>query len=187
MNTWTVAIGVVGGLLSGLMSDSKHVWPKLIDVGRSKPLPCVGLVGNAVIGMAAAELLSLTVFRGGDVSSTAAAWLHASTQLLFSFLASSAIRGYTDSRFLRLAIRNAAMAPAADPATVRALEVATPCEAYVATTRLAPPLSSIWGSRREPFIATAHDGDSRELSVLGSRTPVPVRLVRVATRTRKKD
>jgi hypothetical protein len=188
MNIWTVAIGAAGGLLYGLMSDSKHVWPNLIDVGRHRPLPHIGLIGHAVIGMAAGELVTIIILTSNTVSLTATGptWSNACAQVLCSFLASSTIGGYTDRRFLRLAIRNAATAPAADPATVRALEVATPCEAYVATGRLTPPLSQIWGTRRLPFVAAAEDVSSSTLSATDSKTRLAVRLVRVPTGAEKR-
>jgi hypothetical protein len=184
---WTISIGAVGGLLYGLLSDSKHLWPTLVNVGCSRRLPRAGLIGNAVVGIVAGGLLATTVLRDGSASSTTTGlpWSYACAQLLCSFLASSAISGYTDRRFLRLAVRNAAMAPAADPAAVRALEVATPYDAYVAAGRLAPPLSPIWGARRERL--AAQDLSSSAASAFDARPRLAVRRVRLPSEAGKRS
>ena len=183
MNTWTVAIGAIGGLLYALMSGSKNVWPKLIDVGGRRPLPHIGLIGNVVIGIAAGELLTIIILTGNAVSLATSdlTWPQSCALFLCSFLASSTIGGYTDRRFLRLAVRNAASAPAADPATVRALEGATPIEAYVATARLAPPPLQIWRTCRARFAANTAGLRSSRLSVVDSKSRPAPRLVRVPT------
>lgn len=183
MSTWTVAIGAVGGLLYGLMSDSKHVWPQLIDVGRRRPLPHMGLIGNAVIGIVAGQLVAVTISTNNtlSLSATDLSWSHGCAQLLCSFLVSSTIGGYLDRRFLRLAIRNAATAPAADPATVRALEGATAFEAYVATGRLTPPPSRVWATRGVRFLAHPQDLGSRKLLAIDSKRRLAVRLARALT------
>jgi hypothetical protein len=185
---WTISIGAAGGLLYGLLSDSRHLWPTLVNVGCSRRLPRAGLIGNAVVGIIAGGLLATTVLRDGSASSTMTglSWSYACAQLLCSFLASSAISGYTDRRFLRLAVRNAAMAPAADPAAVRALEAATPYDAYVAAGRLAPPLSPIWGPR-SGRLATAHDLSSSAASAFDARPRLAVRRVRLPTEAGKRS
>jgi hypothetical protein len=187
MLIWTVSIGALGGLLYGLMSDSKHIWPKLINVGRRRPLPRVGLIGNAVIGMAAGGLLTTTALGSDSTSFSGSGltWSSAGVQLLCSFIASSAISGYTERRFLRLAMRNAAMAPAADPATVRALEAATPYEAYIAAERLAPPPARIWGIGSERPRA-AHDFSSSARASIDVKTRLAARLVRIPTEVGKR-
>jgi hypothetical protein len=149
MATWTITIGAIGGLIYAVLSDPKHVWPRLIRVGVRRSLPRFGLVGHALIGMIAAGLMSIIIPANDGLLSaqTDLTWLWASSQLLFAFLTTSAIGGYADRRFLRLAIRNAASAPAGDAATVRGLDVAAPCDVCVATWKLAPPLLPMWRGR----------------------------------------
>jgi hypothetical protein len=102
----------------------------------------LGLVANVAIG-AAAAFAACYAFRGfaarpePAVVGDSALALFGS--LLVGTLAARSATDETDKRLLRAAVRQACVAPAAHPDTVRAIEAISPYDVFIAASELVPP------------------------------------------------
>jgi hypothetical protein len=141
-----IAFGALGGLLNGLMSDRRQAFPSLALSSRGRSVVQLGLLGN----IAVASLFScvctwaLGMPSGADQMYVGSLLLRLLVTTGLGFGAARLLTGEFDKRLLREAVCNASAAPAAPPATVEAMESATPWVVYTSTAELMPPPAEVW-------------------------------------------
>jgi hypothetical protein len=130
--------GAAGGALNALVTDNRRPWPSRVGDGARPGLVRPGLAINVAVA-AAASAGTLWAFAGtGSTLGAGRALLQLVVGLLVGSLGARWITSEADRRILRAAACTAAAAPAADPATLREMELAPPAGVLKAAAALQP-------------------------------------------------
>ena len=134
---WIPVAGAVGGLLNGVVSHNRFLWPCRLAAYSPFNIIRPGLALNVLFGTVAAT----GAFRAftGDMSETPRNVLLAlGIAFVLGSLAARWMTNEADKRILRAALLRACAAPAAHPDTVKAMASAPPHAALEAANDLAP-------------------------------------------------
>jgi hypothetical protein len=130
--------GAAGGALNALATDNQCPWPlRMASVDRP-PLFRPGLAVNVAIGGALSAATFWTFAGGLPATAVGRAVLQFVFGLLIGMLGARWITSEADKRLLRAAACKAAAAPAADPTTIREMELAPPAAVLRMATALEP-------------------------------------------------
>ncbi len=134
----TTGAGAAAGALNALATDNRHPWPSRVASGAGSGFFRPGLALNVVVG-AVVSAGTLWAFAG-DAAPPAVGGevLQLLVGMLIGSLGARWITSESDKRILRAAACKAAAAPAADPATIREMEVAPPAVVLQTATALEP-------------------------------------------------
>jgi hypothetical protein len=141
---WFAMGGGLGGALSAAISSNLTpfpAWLRSLDGGRFGPMTRVGLLVSSAVG-AASALGVLLALQGtaefDDVSQGRIPGRLLAFSLIVGFLAARSLTNEVDKVLLRLAVRDAASAPAAHPEITHALDSAPPYAVYEMAAGLKP-------------------------------------------------
>jgi len=141
---WVAMGGGLGGALSAAISSNLTpfpAWCRSLDGGRLGPMTRVGLLVSSAVG-AASSLGLLLALQGtadfDDVSRSGIPGRLLAFSLVVGFLAARSLTNEVDKALLRLAVRDAASAPAAHPEVAHALDSAPPYAVYELAVGLKP-------------------------------------------------
>jgi hypothetical protein len=129
---WVASAGAGGGTVNAVMTANLRLLPSRLVRGSGPNLFRPGLLVNVVVGAAAAAC-TFWMFAGA-----ASPLPGAIVGLAIGSLGARLITDEADKRVLRAAACKAAAAPAADPATIREMELAPPSDVLKAATALEP-------------------------------------------------
>jgi hypothetical protein len=137
---WIAGAGAIGGALNALATDNLHLWPSQDAGAGGRRLVRPGLAGNVMSGMGLSACTFCLL-----VGSGCAQWTNADDALLpivvgvaLGAIGARSITNESDKRFLRAAVSKAAAAPAADPGTIREMELLPPYAVLKTATALEP-------------------------------------------------
>jgi hypothetical protein len=137
---WIAGAGAIGGALNALATDNVHLWPSQDAGAGGRRLVRPGLAGNVMAG-AGLSACTFCLFAGNSCTR----WTNAGDALLtlvvgvvLGSIGARAITNESDKRILRAAVSKAAAAPAADPATIREMELLPPYAVLKTATALEP-------------------------------------------------
>jgi hypothetical protein len=130
--------GAAGGALNALVTDNRRPWPSRVERGARRGLVLPGLVVNVAVGAGCSAAALWTFGGAGSTTSIGRAMLQMVVGMLIGSLGARWITNEADKRLLRAAACRAAAAPAADPETIRAMEVAPPRAVLKVATALEP-------------------------------------------------
>jgi hypothetical protein len=137
---WIAGAGAIGGALNALATDNTHPWPSHDAGAGGRRLVRPGLAGNVMAG-AGLSACTFCIFAGNACARWASAGDAMVTLIAGLVLGSMGARSITnesDKRLLRAAVSKAAAAPAADPATIREMELLPPYAVLKTATALEP-------------------------------------------------
>lgn len=141
---WVSCGGGLGGALNAAISSNLRPfpsWSRTLDGYRFGPMTRVGLLASAAVGAAASvgllwALQGMANFSALDGHGIPLRLLGAS--VFVGFITARGLTSEVDKVLLRLAVRNAAAAPAAHPQVARAIDHAPPYTVYKLAAELAP-------------------------------------------------
>lgn len=139
--------GGMGGLLNAAMTDNLRPLPSFVKSRGSSRVLRIGLAGNIVIAAAASTFCVWALWDPGPPVHPLLIdrlLVLLPTSGAIGFGAARLATNEADKRLLREAVCNASAAPAAPPATVRALETASPWVVYLTAAELMPPPLGAW-------------------------------------------
>lgn len=145
---WVVIGGGLGGTLSAAISSNLNPFPswlRALDGGRFGPVTRIGLLVSSAVGAASSLGLLLALQGAADFDDVAAGRVPRrllAFSLVVGFLAARGLTNEVDKVLLRLAVLDAATAPAAHPAVAHALDSAPPYAVYKMAAGLKPRRSA---------------------------------------------
>lgn len=148
--TWfslALLLGAGGGLLNAVMTDNLRLLPAFVKSGGTTRVLRIGLAGNvALAALASTACVWALGFPGPLVHQADVGHLLAvlATSSCIGFGAARLATNEADKRLLHDAVCKASAAPAAPPATVRAMQTAAPWVVYTTTSELMPPPLAAW-------------------------------------------
>ena len=137
---WITGAGAAGGALNALITKNMNPWPARVSYGNGSSLVRPGLVVNIVVGAALSAGTFLTFAGVGGLGPTTVGGvlLGIVVGLVIGALGARSFTDEADKRLLRAAACKAAASPAADPATIREMEMAPPHAVLKTATGLEP-------------------------------------------------
>ena len=145
--TLALVLGAGGGLLNATVTDNLRLLPAFVKSRGTTRVLRIGLVGNIALAALASTLCVWALGFPGPLAQEAdVGHLLAvlSTSSCIGFGAARLATNEADKRLLQEAVCKASAAPAAPPATVRAMETAAPWVVYTTTSELMPPPLAAW-------------------------------------------
>jgi hypothetical protein len=148
--TWlslAVLLGAGGGLLNAVMTDNLRLLPAFVKSRGTTRVLRIGLAGNITLAaMASTTCVWALGLPGPLVHQADLGHLLAvlATSSCIGFGAARLATNEADKRLLHEAVCKASAAPAAPPATVRAMQTAAPWVVYTKTSELMPPPLAAW-------------------------------------------
>ena len=130
--------GAAGGALNALATDNQCLWPLRMPRVDRRGLFRPGLAVNVAIGAGLSAATFLTFAGEPPASEAVRLVLQFAFGLLIGMLGARWITNEADKQLLRAAACTAAAAPAADPTTIREMELAPPATVLRMATALEP-------------------------------------------------
>lgn len=137
---WITGAGAAGGVVNAVATKNLNLLPSRLANGGGPSLFRPGLVVNIVSGavVSAATFWTFAGLDGAGPPTAGGVLLGIVVGLVVGSLGARSVTDESDKRLLRAAACKAAASPAADPATVRKMELAPPHAVLKTATALEP-------------------------------------------------
>jgi hypothetical protein len=125
---WIAGAGAAGGVVNAVVTGNLNLLPLRVANGAGPSLIRPGLVVNTVCGaiVSASTFWTFAAVDGVGPTTVGGVLLGIIVGLVIGSLGARSVTDESDKRLLRAAACKAAASPAADPATIREMELATP-------------------------------------------------------------